>query len=303
MEPSIVFYEVLVLFIVMATGFVASKLGIIGEGTRKSLSSFIINITLPAVILMSSQIEFTQEKITNSLWLLGMSFIVFTVSILLAMFLFKKADSDKRTVLKFSVVFSNSAYMGFPVLDALMGAEGVFYGAVFLIPFNVFLWTYGVVIFKRHNSIRQMLKDIFSPSIIAMLAAFVLIGFKITIPHPLDRGLNLVGGLTTPLSMVVIGATLASAKFTDIVTDKWIYIASAARLLILPAVAYMMFFLLSPPEMSLRILVLLTGMPCAAATTIFAQQYGGNTRLASGIVSFSTLFSILTIPLRIFLFM
>lgn len=303
MDPSIVFYEVLVLFIVMATGFAASKLDIIGEGTRKSLSSFIINITLPAVILMSSQIEFTQEKITNSLWLLGMSFIVFAVSILLAMLLFKKADSDKRTVLKFSVVFSNSAYMGFPVLDALMGAEGVFYGAVFLIPFNVFLWTYGVVIFKRHNSIRQMLKDIFSPSIIAMLAAFLFIGFKITIPHPFDRGLDLVGGLTTPLSMVVIGATLASAKFTDIVSDKWIYIASAARLLILPAVAYLMFFLFSPPEMSLRILVLLTGMPCAAATTIFAQQYGGNARLASGVVSFSTLFSILTIPLLIFLFM
>ncbi len=303
MNPSVVFYEVLVLFIIMAAGFAAAKLKIIGEVTRKSLSSFIINITLPAVILMSSQIEFTQEKITNSFWLLGMSVVIFAVSIILAALLYRKAGHEKETVLKFATVFSNSAYMGFPVLDALMGAEGIFYGAVFLIPFNIFVWTYGVLIFKKHNSLKQMLKDIMSPSIIAMLIAFVFIGFKIVIPYPLDRGLDLIGGLTTPLSMVVIGATLASADFRDIVSDKWIYVVSAVRLLVLPAVSYGLFFWMSPPEMSIRILVLLVGMPCAAATTIFAQQYGGNAKLASGIVSFSTLLSILTIPLLIFLFL
>lgn len=303
MNAKVVFYEVLILFIIMAAGFIAAKTKILGEESKKQLSSFIINITLPVVILMSSQMEFTKEKITNSFWLLGMAVCMFAISIGIAAILYRKSGSDKEKVLKFSTVFSNSAYMGFPVLYALLGSEGIFYGSVFLLPFNVFLWTYGVLIFKKHTGFKQSLKEILSPSMIAVIVTFVFLGFKVRIPYPVNDGLNIIGGLTTPLSMIVIGGTLATVKFRTLISDKWIYIVSALRLLVLPAMAYGMFFLFSPPEMSLTILVLLVGMPCAAATTIFAQQYGGNTKLASGVVSFSTLLSIGTIPLLIFLFL
>lgn len=303
MNPITVFFQVLILFIIMLAGFIATKAGIFSGNTKKQISSFIVNVTLPVVILMSSQMEFTKEKIENSIWLLGMGIIMFLISILIASFAFRKSGKDKETVLKFATVFSNSAYMGFPVLMALLGSEGVFYGAVFLFPFNVFLWTYGVLIFKKHGSFRQMIKDVMSPSMIAMFLAFIFLGFGIKIPYPLDEGMNIIGGLTTPLSMIVIGGTLANVKFKTLISDVWIYIVSAIRLLILPALSYMLFFWLNPPQMSLTILVLLVGMPCAAATTIFAQQYGGNTKLASGIVSFSTLLSIVTIPLLIMIFL
>lgn len=303
MNPIVVFYEVLILFIIMLAGFIAVKTRILGEDGRKQLSSFIINITLPVVILMSSQMEFTQEKITNSIWLLGMSVIMFVISILISAILYKKSGSDKEKVLKFATVFSNSAYMGFPVLYALLGSEGIFYGSVFLLPFNVFLWTYGVLIFKKHTGLKQSLKEILSPSMISIIVTFIFLGFKVRIPYPVNDGLNIIGGLTTPLSMIVIGGTLATVQFRTLISDKWIYIVSAIRLLILPALAYGLFFWLSPPQMSLTILVLIIGMPCAAATTIFAQQYGGNTKLASGVVSFSTLISIGTIPFIIYLFL
>lgn len=302
MSAAAVFYEVLILFVVMLAGFIAGKFKIIDDNTRKHIASFVINITLPAIILMSSQMEFTAEKIENSLWLLGMAVVMFFISIAFASFTCKKAGKEKEAVLKFSIVFSNSAYMGFPVLYALLGSEGVFYGAVFLIPFNVFLWTYGVMIFKKHNSIKQILRDIMTPSIVAMLVAFVFAGFSITIIYPLDKAINLIGGLTTPLSMIIIGATLATVNFRKLLLEKWVYIVSAVRLLLLPVVAYLLFIWLSPPEISIKILVLLVGMPCAAATTIFAQQYGGDTKLAAGIVSVSTLLSIATIPLLILLF-
>lgn len=303
MNPIVVFYEVLILFILMLAGFIAAKAKILSEDGRKQLSSFIINITLPIVILMSSQMEFTKEKITNSLWLLGMSVVMFVISILISAILYKKSGNEKEKVLKFSTVFSNSAYMGFPVLYALLGSEGVFYGSVFLLPFNVFLWTYGVLIFKRHTGFKQSLKDILSPSMISIVVTFIFLWFKVRIPYPINDGLNIIGGLTTPLSMIVIGGTLAAVKFGALISDKWIYLVTVIRLLGLPALAYGLFFWFSPPQMSLTILVLLVGMPCAAATTIFAQQYGGDTKLASGVVSFSTLLSITTIPLLIFLFL
>jgi len=303
MNATVVFYEVLILFIIMVAGFIAAKVKILGEKSLKQIASFIINITLPVVILMSSQMDFTKERIENSIWLLGMSVVMFFVSIAIAQFSFKKAGTSKEKVLKFAAVFSNSAYMGFPLLNALFGGEGVFYGAVFLMPFNIFLWTYGVLIFKKHNNIKQTLKGILTPSMIAMFAAFVFIGFRIRMPYPLDEGLEIIGGLTTPLSMLVIGATLASVKFKELILDKWIYIVSVVRLLILPALAFVIFFWLSPPDMSLTILVLLVGMPCAAATTIFAEQFGGDTQFASGIVALSTLLSIATLPLIIYIFL
>ena len=273
------------------------------EEAKHQISSFIINITLPVVILMSSQMEFTSEKIENSLWLLAMAIVMFFISIGIAAFSFRKAGVDKEKVLKFATVFSNSAYMGFPVLFALLGSEGIFYGAVFLFPFNVFLWTYGVLIFKKHSSFKHMIKDILNPSMIAMFVAFAFLGFGFKIPFPINKGLDVIGGLTTPLSMIVIGGTLATVQFKTLISDKWIYIVSAIRLLLLPAIAYGLFFWMAPPDMSLTILILLVGMPCAAATTIFAQQYGGNTKLASGLVSFSTLLSIITIPLLILVFL
>jgi predicted permease len=303
MNAAVVFYEVLILFIIMGAGFIASKVKIIGEKTLKQMSAFIINVTLPVVILMSSQMEFTKERIENSIWLLGMAVAVFLVSIIIANFIFKNAGIEKEKVLKFAAVFSNSAYMGFPLLNALFGGEGVFYGAVFLIPFNIFLWTYGVLVFKKHNNLKQTLKGILTPSMIAMFIAFILIGFSIRIPYPLDNGLNLIGGLTTPLSMIVIGATLASANFKSLISDKWIYIITLVRLLLMPALAFALFFWLSPPDMSLTILVLLVGMPIAAATTIFSEQFGGDAKFASGIVAFSTLLSIGSLPLIIHIFL
>jgi len=303
MNPIVVFYEVLILFIIILAGYLAAKTKILKEDGKRQISSFIINITLPVVILMSSQMEFTKEKIENSLWLLAMAVVIFLISMGIAATAYKKSGKDKENVLKFATVFSNSAYMGFPVLFALLGSEGIFYGAVFLFPFNVFLWTYGVLIFKKHSSFKHMIKDILSPSMIAMFVAFAFLGFGLRIPFPINKGLDIIGGLTTPLSMIVIGGTLATVKFKTLISDKWIYIVSLIRLLILPAIAYGIFFWMSPPDMSLTILVLLVGMPCAAATTIFAQQYGGNTTLASGLVSFSTLLSIVTIPLLIYIFL
>ena len=247
--------------------------------------------------------EFTKERIENSIWLLGMSVVIFFMSIAIAQFSFKKAGTSKEKVLKFAAVFSNSAYMGFPLLNALFGGEGVFYGAVFLMPFNIFLWTYGVLIFKKHNNIKQTLRGVFTPSMIAMFTAFVFIGFRIRIPYPIDEGLGIIGGLTTPLSMLVIGAMLASVKFKELVLDKLTARVLPAWLTLLPALAYALFFWLSPPDMSLNILVLLVGMPCAAATTIFAEQFGGDSRFASGIVVFSTLLSIATLPLIIYIFL
>ncbi|MBN2851159.1 MAG: AEC family transporter [Clostridia bacterium] len=301
MEVSIVLNQVLILFIILIVGYIANKLKIISDDLNKKLSNLIVKITMPAIILVSTQIEFSKENLTNTLWILVISFTFFIISILVSQLLYRNSSDDRKPVLKFATSFSNCGYMGFPILYGLFGDIGIFYGAIFQIPFNIFIWTYGVIIFKKHNDVKQMLKDVLNPSIIALFLGFILMAFNWKIPDPFYSSLNYIGGLTTPLSMLVIGATLGTIRLREVLKDKMVYIVSLLRLILIPVLCYFSFVLFNPPKMALTICVLLLAMPSAAATTIFAQEYNGNAKLAAGVVSFSTFASLLTIPLMMYL--
>lgn len=301
MNASTVFNQVLILFIILIVGYIANKLKIITPEFNKKLANLIIMITMPALILISTQIEFTKEKLNTSVWILIMAFSIFILSMIFSHFLYKNADEDRKPVLKFATVFSNCGFMGFPILYGLFGEIGIFYGAVFQIPFNLFIWTYGVITYKKHQHLKQILKDVLNPSIIALLLGFIMLGFNYKIPDPFYSSIKLIGGLTTPLSMIVIGATLGTVKLINVLKDKMVYIVSIIRLVLIPALCFGIFYLFDPPKLALIIVVILFAMPSAAVTTIFAQEYDGNTKLASGIVSFSTLLSMATIPLVILL--
>jgi len=297
MNTSIVFNQVLILFLILMVGYIANKLNIIPKSLNKQLSNLIIKVTMPAIILISTQIEFNKENLSNSIWILGMSFVIFVVSVILAQLIFRNSKDDEKAVLKFATVFSNCGYMGFPILYGLFGDIGIFYGAIFQIPFNIFLWTYGVIIFKKHKDIKKILVDVLNPSMIALVLGFIFLAFKFKIPDPFYSSIEYIGQLTTPLSMLVIGATLGTIQISKVLGDKKVYIISTIRLLIIPLACFFIFIPFKPPSMAITIVVLLFAMPCAAATTIFAQEYNGNAKLASGIVSFSTLISMVTIPL------
>ncbi len=301
MNASAVFNQVLILFIILLVGYIANKLKIITPDFNKKISNLIIKITMPALILISTQIEFTKEKLNTSIWILIMAFSIFILSMLISHILYKNSDEDRKPVLKFATVFSNCGFMGFPILYGLFGDIGIFYGAIFQIPFNLFIWTYGVITYKKHHQIKQIIKDVLNPSIIALILGFIMLGLNFKIPDPFYSSIKLVGGLTTPLSMIVIGATLGTVKLINVVKDKMVYVVSIIRLLIIPALCFGIFSIFDPPKLALTIVVLLFAMPSAAVTTIFAQEYDGNTKLASGIVSFSTLLSMATIPLIILL--
>jgi len=296
MEKTIVFNQVLILFIILIVGYIANKLKIIPEEMNKKLSNVIVKITMPAIILISTQIEFNMENLKNTIWILIISFSMFIFSIIISQFIYRNSSEDRKPVMKFATTFSNCGYMGFPILYGLFGDVGIFYAAIFQIPFNIFIWTYGVIIFKKHKNIKKIIKDVINPSMIALTLGFILLILNLRIPDPFYSSINYIGSLTTPLSMIVIGATLGTIKIRFVLKDKMVYVISILRLFIAPLLVYFVFSLFNPPKMALTVCVLLFAMPSAAATTIFAQEYNGNAKLAAGIVSFSTLFSMISIP-------
>ncbi|MDD3094232.1 MAG: AEC family transporter, partial [Clostridia bacterium] len=186
-------------------------------------------------------------------------------------------------------------YMGLPVLNSILGPKGLFLGAIFQMVFHLFTWTYGISLFTKSNKFKDSLKKMINPSLIAVAIAIVLMFTGWKIPDTIQTVLKMMGELTTPLSMLLIGATLAQVSLKEVIKLKQIYIVTALRLLIIPA--FVLLFLLFPsiPKISVYVVFVINAMPSAAITGILAMKYNNDEKLASSIVAFSTLISIITL--------
>lgn len=301
MNFSVVLNQVLILFVIMIVGAVAGKTGVIADGASKKLSELLLYVTSPFMVLSSFFFEYSQEKMRNGLLVLlyGSGFFLF--SILVSSLLYRKYDSNVKTILRFTAVFPNCGFMGLPMMKALYGAEGVFLGSFYVVAFNLFVWTFGFAMFSgikgKGGFWGSMKKALLNPSLVAVYAGVIIYIFQIPIPGFIVDAVNYVGDMTLPLSMLIIGALISTVKMSSILNDLKVYYASAVRLLILPLTAYGIFCLMGIPKMVMSVVVTAVAMPIAANTTIFAEMFDKDSVFASKTVTLSTILSIITTPL------
>ncbi|MFC0904266.1 AEC family transporter [Clostridium sp. MT-14] len=205
----------------------------------------------------------------------------------------------KRNTLEFAMMFSNCGFMGFPVAQSVFGKEGVVYAAVFNILFNIFVWTYGVMLFNNKKSLKGLKKSLKNPGIISSFIGLIIMIFSIKIPIILMDTINMVGGLTTPISMLIIGSLLSRSELRKIIKDKSLYYGSLIKLIILPGALYLISILCGENSIVIKTLILMQAMPAGAFTTIFAENFNKDKEYSAFIVSFSSLLSIITIPIII----
>ncbi len=302
MDFTVILTQVLILFIILFVGFLAGRSGIIDSIASKKLSELLMYVTAPMLVLNGFFIEFTKERLIMLLWLIGFSIIMFALTIFLAKLIYMKFPDNVNPVLQFTAIFSNCGYMGIPMMKALYGEEGVFYGSFYLVIFNILLWSYGFVLFGGKGSKWQVTKKILTnPTFIAVYIGLVVFFLGIKLPKAVTGAVSAMGDMTMPLSMLIIGAVMSTVRFDKIFTDWRAYLSSFVRLVLMPLAAVLLAKLLRVPELPAAIVVTALTMPSAAATTIFAEMYDKDSAFASKCVSISTLFSIVTAPLILFL--
>lgn len=302
-----VFEQVVILVLMIAAGFIAAKANVItGEG-RSLLTKIVLNISSPMVVISSFQMRYSPEMMKN----LGIVVIFAVVSIplsyLLGKGIWRIGDGDKRRVLLQATMFTNCGFMGYPVLQSIFGNTGVMYGSVYVMAFTVFTWTLGIYIYAgKMGSWKEI---VLQPGLIAVAAGLLLFVLGIQLPPWLGKTVSGLGSLNTPLAMLIIGALVAEGDFRNGFREWTIFAASAVRLLILPALALGALWLvwrLGMPGMPavatpvISTCVLLTGMPVAANVAIFASMYSIKPQYAAQNVLVSTLLSVATVPLWIF---
>ncbi|WP_251860420.1 AEC family transporter [Clostridium sp. Marseille-Q2269] len=288
--------QVLILFIIMAIGIVCGKKEILTEETNKKLSELLSKVTLPCLIISSFNYNFTGDMIKKAKMFFVYSLIIHIVLILISGIFFVKYNQRAKKVLKFSTIFSNSGFMGYPVIEALYGKIGVFYASIFGIPFNIFMLSAGIMIYTGEKDVKNLKSILKHPGIIATVLGMFILLFSIPVPMPINKSLQYVGAMTTPLSMIIVGAMVADINIKEIFTGTEAYYGSFVRLIIIPFLVYILMIILKADKLVLEICVILEAMPTAVLATVLAEEYDGDAVLAAKCVFMTTILSIITIP-------
>lgn len=292
--------SILILTLLIAAGYASFRTGILNEASLKSLSSLLINVTLPALILVSLQVPVSGALISGGGGIALLSGVYYALSLAIAAAVIGvlRIRGGERGVFAFALVFPNVGFMGFPVIDTLYGSEALFYAVICNLVFNVLVFSVGIMMMTGgEGKGRFEPRLLFNAGIGASLLGLALFLFSVRIPSPLFEALDLLGGITTPLAMVVVGALLATFPARRMVEDRRIGVAAAVRLLVIPAAAFLAIRPFAGDSLAFAVLITLAAMPTAANTVIFAEEYGADALLASRIVFVTTMCSVVTIPL------
>jgi malate permease and related proteins len=296
----IIVNQVLILVFLILAGVTARKLNLVSEYVKDEVSSLVINITMPLFIIstMSSQ-KFSGEMLINSGILIAIAASTYVVFILFSKVVSRAlgVEGSVRDIFEYVLVFANVGYMGYPVLNLAFGSTGVFYGAVFNIIFDLLVWTYGVWILTRSTGDGNRKKFVMNSALIAVVVGFSMFALGIKLPYPVAKTVEMIGNITTPLSMMFIGFILSEIHFKEFLTEWKSVVLSAFRLLVIPLITMTVLKVLGFKGMMVGVPTVLMAMPASANTAILAARFRSDYKLASKVVFVSTFFSVITIPL------
>ena len=293
--------QVLVLFILMAMGFLSFKLKITNKEASAYFSSFVLKISLPCMILHSFRRPFSWELLGEAGAALGVSIIAYSFSFLLAWVYPRifRIKGPERGVHRYAILIPNSGFIGFPVVEAIMGSFYIFHASIFNIPGSFLAFSIGAwLMAKEGNKAPAFSWKLFiSPPLVTTVIGFVMFLFSIPLPGPVEQSLKLAGAMTTPLSMAVIGISIAQANMKQMLGHVRVYLTVFVRLLLLPALIGIICYLVGIRGAFLMLPVVLTAMPSGTTTSILASVYDVAVEEAGSITALSTIMSAVTIPL------
>lgn len=300
MDIMVVFQTMLKLFLLLILGFVLFKCHIFDEYTNKKISALIVNVASPMLIISSiAGVEGSNKSIVFLMICAGiLMYIGFIIlgKIINRIFPFPKKDWP---VYECMVVFANTGFMGYPVLLDVFGQEAVFYASLIHMAFNFFVYTYAIMCLTKgdDSEFKLNFKQLLTPGIILIFVGIFIYLFDIQLPSVLMDTINSVGSLTAPLSMMMIGSSLAVYPIKDSFTDWRSYVFAFVRLMIVPFVTMIMCRLLHIDAYYANITIITNAMPVGSMVLMLATQYNANVKIVTRNIVVSTLLSVITIPI------
>ena len=299
--------SVALLLLMLSFGALLKKLHMTSESCGKDLSNILLYVAQPALILSSFLTPFSKDVALR----MGVAIILAIVShlifIAVAFLSFRKEEKRVQTVLRFSVIFSNVGYMGFPVISYALGQHAIIYASMCVVIFNILAWTLGCYMYTGNSKYFSLKKIFLNPTIISIFVGFVLylfdIGSYIQAGSFLFDAVDMLKALVAPLSMFVIGFRIIEAikNYKNFIRFAF-FKAIAFRLLLCPLATFLVVFILKAlgiftDALVSSVVVISAATPAATITGMFAEKFDGDAVTGSALVSVSTALSLATLPL------
>ena len=296
---SAVFNQTIIMFIIVVIGALCYKLKIINDEGKKQLSALVLNVVNPLLIFLSYQTDFRTDLLEGLIWSAAMAAITYIMFILLSLVLFRNKEGREAAIERFSTVYSNCGFMGTPLIFGVFRSEGVFIQNGFITVFNLFVWTHGIMTINGENDGKSFLKAFRAPAVIAVAAGLICFFFQIKLPEIPFTALNNVAEMTTPLAMIVAGASIMSAGIIKSIKNLRVYLITAVKLLIFPAIGFLAVMWLPSADIVKLITLIEIACPTATIGTMFAIRFNKNSQYSSQIFAVTTLLYAITLPLMV----
>lgn len=323
MHIGIIIQQMLKLFLILCLGAILARIDLLDVHTKQKLTKLLLYVTTPLMMIDAfyqrmKTVELQEQADTGSGVSVGMlflySFLFYIILILLSAVLVFGTGTPKkdRRLYLFMTIFGNVGFMGFPVVEAVYGSEGLFYAAILNSVFNILVYTFGVVLMggasaKEGSSLSETLcgipwkKLLLTPAVLCTAVGVVIFVFRIPLPSVISETCGTLGDLTSPLAMLVVGANLSGMKASQMLTNMRMNIYVLLRQIALPLLFWVIIRPVVQHEVLAPTLLLLSCMPVANTTALFATEYGSDEQLASQGIFLTTLFSLVSFPLIIWI--
>ncbi len=280
-------------------GFILTKTKVLTEQGAKCMTDVVLYIATPCVIIKSFVREFDKSLLKGLIISFVMAVFAHILFIIMSRFMFKNCPDKQKRVLQFAVIFSNSGFMALPLQQALLGDIGVFYGASYVAVFNIFTWSYGILLMSGDKKYLSPKKLVISPGIIGVTVGILIFVLSIPVPKIIFEPISYMAGLNTPVPMVVIGYHLANSNFIEGLKNKNSIIAILSRLFIFPLIALAIMYICGIRGTLLVSSIICCCAPVAAINTMFSAKFECDTSMSVNLVSVSTVLSLISMPIII----
>ena len=295
--------QVLVLIILMSVGFLSYKLKIVTKEVPGLFSNFIMKVSMPCLIITSFRRPFSRELLWEAVIVMGIASAIYAFSLLLSLVYpyILGMRGPERGVHRYAIIISNVGFIGFPVVETIMGRHYIFHASIYnmissFMAFSIAAW---LMAKEGGKALVFSWRVFFNVPFVATVAGFLVFLFSISFPEPVEQSLRMVGAVTTPLAMAVIGITIAQANIRKMLARWQIYITSLVRLLLIPALTGLACYFAGIRGPLLMLVVIICGMPAGSTTSILATVYEVAEDEGSSLVVLTTILSLITIPLLV----
>ena len=320
MQITVILAQMGKLFLILCLGTLLAHLGILDLHTKQRLTKLLLYVTTPMMMIDAfydrmQMVEQQNEAVSHSvgsLFLISFAFYLILIILSWILVLCLHPPKEDRRLYLFMTVFGNIGFMGFPVVQSVYGTEGLFYAAILNSVFNILVYTFGVVLMggaadtedaSAADAFRKIpwKKLLLTPAVLCTAVGIVIFACSIHLPAVLADTCDTLGSITSPLAMMVVGANLNGVKIKELFTNPRMNLYLLLRQLAVPLLFWVIIHPFIKDAVLAPTLLLMACMPVANTTALFATEYHGNEKLASQGIFMTTLFSLISFPLVIWI--